>query len=369
MLTETQILRVVDEILKEQTEKIYTDFDRVWDYKLSNNQWFAKKKGQTNWLSLANYPEAIKKLNAKYKPDSTPSRAAVTPTQQPTQTTTPKVSGVPFKNVAEGNAFRQWFNKNYPGPTKTMKLDPTGSFNNSYITGAFNMKIPGGTTAGQQYLTQPKSTSGELYSKANPSYKERIDVNKLSVTDTTNVCNIGDETTDCAQFVNNFSDTLSAVGNAWEAYENGGVGKNIFSVFKNLKYPQMQQYEDIYKEIKAGGDPVDKIKRLEEELITQNGQPDPKKLKMGDVVGLYYEPSSHHTEAFIGSATYRNWYPNDVMGKTIVRKKIGHTFNTHVGVVGAIKDGVPLVFHNIAGILKSDPSQNLKIVWVKRPEG
>ena len=44
--------------------------------------------------------------------------------------------------------------------------------------------------------------------------------------------------------------------------------------------------------------------------------------------------------------------------------------NTHVGIVGAIKNGVPLIFHNIGGDVYSDPYNKLrgggKIVWVKR---
>lgn len=361
MLTETQLLRVVDKILKEQTEKIYTDHDKDWDYKFTNNQWFATRKGKNNWLSLLNYPDAIKKLNAKYNPptSSTPSRASMM--QSKVQ---PEVE-IPFKNVEQGNHFRGWFIKNFPTQAQKFDLDPTGSFNNSYISKAYNMKTSSGSSAGQLYFNDNK---GELYSGANPSYKGKINVERLSPTDTTKICDIGDETTDCAQFVNNFSDQISAVGNAWEAYENGGVGKSIFSVFRGLEYIQMKKYHEIYNEIKGGGNPVEKIKDFEEELITQNGQPDPKKLKLGDVVGLYYEPSTHHTEAFIGSATYREWYPDGKMGRTIVRKRIGHTFNTHVGVVGAVKDGVPLIFHNISGSLLSDPPQNLKIVWVKRPK-
>lgn len=254
--------------------------------------------------------------------------------------------------------------------TRKIDLDPAGSFNNSYIRRAYNMTVPGtNITAGQLYArASSQATQATLYPGTNPSYKERINLDALSTNDTTEVCDISNETTQCAQFVNNFSDQIGALGNAWEAYENGGVGKNIFSVFRKLTYPQMMQYQKIYDDIKAGGNPSDEIKHLEEELIAQNGQPDPSSLKMGDVVGLYYEPSSHHAEAFIGSAEYRLWYPEGKIGKTIVRKRIGHTFNTHVGVVGAIKDGVPLIFHNIHGKLISDPPQNLQITWVKRPK-
>ena len=43
--------------------------------------------------------------------------------------------------------------------------------------------------------------------------------------------------------------------------------------------------------------------------------------------------------------------------------------NTHIGIVGAIKDGVPLIFHNIGGNVISDPASNLNIAWVKRKGG
>jgi len=68
ILTESQIKRVVDEILKEQSEKIYTDFDRIYDYKLSGNMWYGSRKGSNKWFSLSKYPEAIRKLNARYNP-------------------------------------------------------------------------------------------------------------------------------------------------------------------------------------------------------------------------------------------------------------------------------------------------------------
>ena len=58
-----------------------------------------------------------------------------------------------------------------------------------------------------------------------------------------------------------------------------------------------------------------------------------------------------------------------VNGETI-KKGIGWGMNTHIGVVGAIKDGVTIVFHNIGGQVWADPYNNLKgdsrIAWVKR---
>ena len=52
-------------------------------------------------------------------------------------------------------------------------------------------------------------------------------------------------------------------------------------------------------------------------------------------------------------------------GKTLKTGR-GWSFNTHVGVVGAIKDGQPIIFHNVHGNVISEPAKNLQITWVKR---
>ena len=46
-------------------------------------------------------------------------------------------SPIPFTNTNEGNAFRGWINTNYPDYAKEIDLDPTGSYNNSYIKKAW----------------------------------------------------------------------------------------------------------------------------------------------------------------------------------------------------------------------------------------
>lgn len=44
---------------------------------------------------------------------------------------------VPFKNEAEGNAFRLWVNNRYPEYAKAIDLDKKGSWFNSFITKAY----------------------------------------------------------------------------------------------------------------------------------------------------------------------------------------------------------------------------------------
>ena len=59
-------------ILKEQEEKIYTDHDRTWDYKVVNGLWFTRRKANAPdgpWLDIssdAKYKSSIDKLNTKY---------------------------------------------------------------------------------------------------------------------------------------------------------------------------------------------------------------------------------------------------------------------------------------------------------------
>lgn len=42
-----------------------------------------------------------------------------------------------FKNVEEGNKFREWVNSKYPDYAKEIELDPAGKFNNCYIRKAW----------------------------------------------------------------------------------------------------------------------------------------------------------------------------------------------------------------------------------------
>jgi hypothetical protein len=62
---------------------------------------------------------------------------------------------LPFKNRAEGNAFRKWFNDKYRGTAKESGLDREGSYNNAYIKNAFNKQIKGTAyTYGKLYMDQ-----------------------------------------------------------------------------------------------------------------------------------------------------------------------------------------------------------------------
>jgi hypothetical protein len=68
----------------QNQEKIYTDFDKDWDYKIVDNMWWASRKGQNKWLSLEKLPVAIKKLNDRYKTNIAMSENTPEPMSFPT---------------------------------------------------------------------------------------------------------------------------------------------------------------------------------------------------------------------------------------------------------------------------------------------
>jgi hypothetical protein len=132
-LTEADLKLIVSNILKEQKEKIYTDYDGKYDYKVVNNKWMATKKGEAKWFSLNKYPKSIYKLNKKYpnatttgNPDD--SKSDNNQVKDSNNTNTPS-----FKNEEEGNSFRKYVNETFPKIAKKYSLDKTGKHDNSYI--------------------------------------------------------------------------------------------------------------------------------------------------------------------------------------------------------------------------------------------
>ena len=66
--------------------------------------------------------------------------------------------------------------------------------------------------------------------------------------------------------------------------------------------------------------------------------------KIGDIVGLYWQGSSHHSET-LNSKTH----------------------NTHSGFVSNIVDGVPIITHNVNGRVIQQPYSELTTAWIRRP--
>jgi hypothetical protein len=203
--------------------------------------------------------------------------------------------------------------------------------------------------------------------------------------------------TDCAAFVNAFSDKVSYVGNAWFTHDLDSAGKRKFSVYTSVPDSVKEEARKIFNAIwKRGGwakssDYKQNVKNLQNKLIPNQSSLSSKLVK-GDIVGIYYPASSHHVEAFYQAATGKDGKGNNITPSYAVTDssgkfvpgiggypKLGKTWNsgrlwsmnTHLGIVGEVKNGVPIIFHNIGGTVYADPLGKLqgdgKIMWIKQP--
>jgi len=174
ILTEDQLKGVLDTLL---TEQVFTDFDKVYDYKLAGNMWYTTRKGQNKWISLQKSPAAIKKLNAKYGKNIPTGEPKPQPQTTNVKQQTSNFDSKTFKNFNDGNHFRVWVNQNFPDIAKRLQLSLKGSFNNQYIVNALNFKHEN-TLLGEIYF---KSNGKNIVknidwvTKVSPQVKEQVD--------------------------------------------------------------------------------------------------------------------------------------------------------------------------------------------------
>jgi hypothetical protein len=262
---------------------------------------------------------------------------------------------------------------------KTKSMIPTGYFGpltKSALDAYESSVLPKKSTKDTSNKTQPVSSKDSALSgNIDTKFKDQFKIEKLNDKDSTFVCKAGQP--DCGTFVNEFSKKLTAVGNAWLAHDIDKAGTRVMSSYTSLNPEQIDKVFNIFKKIVNQGGPkarknggqVESIKSLQQELIKDVS---PSNLKVDDVVGIYYPPSDHHEEAFYEAG--KPYFVSDgkggwKKGNTISTGK-GFGMNTHLGIVGGIKNGVPLIFHNIGGDVYSDPYNKLrgggKIAWIKR---
>jgi len=362
---------IINEISRIKTlmnvvsEQVVTDYDSVWDYKKEGDNYFTKKKTSDSWVKLTG--NSLESVKTKVFNNSS---------SQSTQTSSTNVN-VPFKNRQEGDRFRKWVNDTHPEYAKQINLDPSGSYNNSYIKKAWNKYGREYASNYAQNLSQNMFNTNVVVSDTlNPDFVSQINFSDLSSQDTSrNFCTPNDDR--CAQFVNDLRDDIAPgnVGNAWTAYRNDTIlGPTVYSAFKGLDENTKQDVIDLWLKIhKRGGGVLkgpdnDNVRNIVDRLVPAKGKfPN---LKVNDIVGIFHYPSFHHEEAFYegGIKWFKDENGKKVPGNTIQRGD-GWGMNTHLGTVGAIKDGVPLIFHNVGGTALSDPPSNLRIAWIKRKGG
>jgi len=306
----------------------------------------------------------------------------------------------------------------------------------------------GGKKEDEKVVIDPKDFKGvQVSDSTNKIFLNKLDPKKLKTNSSVAIFKGGQP--ECAQFVNDFEDKIKAggLGDAWAAKDNNKIGSLVYSAFDNLSNDKITKVIELWQKIDAKGGGVksgsylNQAKTLISNIVKSSSFSN---LKLGDIVGIYYPPSSWHEYAFYTAGIPYFIGQNEIEGKnffnaamnSITRKvncsktenpkkckqsvldlqvtlndsckklsvklkedgqpgyntekamkicqmssikkpnnKIlsgkGWGMNTHVGIVGAIKNGIPLIFHNIHGQVYADPQNMLngggKIAWVRRP--
>jgi peptidoglycan hydrolase-like protein with peptidoglycan-binding domain len=169
-------------------------------------------------------------------------------------------------------------------------------------------------------------------------------------------------------------------GNAWDAFNNvKGGGSVKYNLFTSGEVNWTKIWSDLAKnkvskticQKHASTDDADgKVNSVVPSIVTNSIPQSPKfstsLLKLGDIVGLYHKNSSNKGMAFCQRALKRGLDNNGN-----VADKDPFTFNSHVGFVGAIKNGVPIVIHNVHGSHMATPATQMlsknsedMIAWV-----
>lgn len=317
---------------------VYTDFDKAYDYKLSNGVWYTKRKGgSTTWIDLSNNPKALSILSQKLE-----QRFKEKPETETDNGLTPQEK----LKRAKSCGYSSW---------------------NEY-------KLSGWKCGKKPKPTPPIDKSDTLVSKTtNPVFLNKLNPVKISTNKSVPIFDAGQK--NCAQFVREFDKQMPKPGNAWIAHDNSRLGDLVFSSFHNLSPQNIKTAIDYWLKLdkKGGGEESGEdnvnLSKFVGSLVPKTP---PTQLQLGDVVGIYLPGSKHFEEAFYeaGKIFFAEG-PNGkkIPGKTIKSGK-GWGMNTHLGVVGAIKDGQPIILHNISGQVYSDPMDKLvkdsRIAWVRR---
>ena len=135
----------------------------------------------------------------------------------------------------------------------------------------------------------------------------------------------------CAKWVATKYDTVTGAG------KQNGVHGNAWNMLTNIEDAGGKMLFNIYDD--AVFDNVNtpsQVKQATQQAL-KNSNIDYSKLIEGDVVGIYIPSSTHYSDVL----------------------KSGTTYNTHVGIIVDIEDGIPIVEHNILGKVRRERIDNL----------
>lgn len=201
-----------------------------------------------------------------------------------------------------------------------------------------------------------------FYDKIEKSDKIKFVDNWVNLVDSTKrvkVCDAPQLKDKCANFVHLVDDSIGTIGDAWLAWLKSIPGKNkAYTIMDHLDDSDKSKYNELLNNIKKvgakqNGPYTSAVKNLHQTIVDKHSNTLSKTtLTPGSIVGIFWPPSSFHELALFQSGTKKQYAP----------------FNTHVGIVIAVKDNIPIILHEFGGIGMAEPYDNLsrdaKIVWV-----
>jgi hypothetical protein len=143
----------------------------------------------------------------------------------------------------------------------------------------------------------------------------------------------------CAKWVTKKYDTVAGnsmqngvIGNAWQMIKNveDRGGKSIFNIYENPLFDNVSSPQEVKQAVNT---------------YLQNNKIDYSSLQAGDVVGIHNPSSDHYSEVL----------------------ESGTTYNTHVGIVVDVENGIPIIEHNILGNVRRERIDKLTGSKTGRP--
>ena len=307
-ITEEQFKIVINFLNEEVIDGSGAD---PWKYKKEGDSYFAAKKGSDNWIKTSgNIKNAIKSQifndvdTNKDKDEDEKDEKIIKKDEKIVSDKTPG------KTISKGDAWGMNTHVGIVGAIKNgtpiifhnihgdVYADPKGLIcDGGRVVWVRRSSIDSGTPAldGVKILS---TISGLYYIKVLENIK------KISSSKSVFMFDIPEK--QCAKFVNDFENSSrtsgdGGVGDAWLAHNNRSLGSLSYTAFEGLSSSDSNSIINLWQKIhnngggKKNGVYKGESKTLISKIVSKSSSPS---LQLGDIVGIYYPPSSYHEMAF-----------------------------------------------------------------------